>query len=406
MIDRLIAALAPGPQVEAARCLAGCTRCVQACPTGALERGSAGAPMLDVGRCTGCGACAAACPTGAITLAEFDLAALRLVLQEAPEMVLTCRRQPRRKAATVPCLAGVPAEFLAALALERQQPVAVVTAGCAGCPLGAGEQVAAAVQAAAALVAGLASAGGGAVVALAAAGPATAPELVVPRPSGEAGPRAGSGPGLNRRALLRLWGRGLTRAAAAGLPELSDAPGQNLPPVSRYLLRVLPPTPPQAALQAPAQEPPPAPAPGGGEPGTARAVPASGLPLAHYLAEAGCTACGLCVRRCPTGALQVVREGYTARLEHHLRQCLDCGLCLPACPTNALYRADMVDLQDLQTGLSRLAAQVEASTCRGCGRPFAPTSGEVECSQCQSRRSLLVALRLGPRSCANGTAGH
>ncbi len=54
-------------RVEAARCVAGCSECIQACPTGAIAR-TAGSPVaLDLGRCIFCSSCVEICPEGAIT---------------------------------------------------------------------------------------------------------------------------------------------------------------------------------------------------------------------------------------------------------------------------------------------------------------------------------------------------
>ncbi|MGA7742276.1 MAG: hydrogenase [Polyangia bacterium] len=61
------------PVVDPSRCQAGCHRCVDACPTAAIETD----PLsLDLGACLFCPACAEACDDGAITSTnDFRLAA-------------------------------------------------------------------------------------------------------------------------------------------------------------------------------------------------------------------------------------------------------------------------------------------------------------------------------------------
>ena len=61
------------PVVDPSRCQAGCGRCVDACPTAAIETD----PLsLDLGACLFCPACAEACGDGAITSTnDFRLAA-------------------------------------------------------------------------------------------------------------------------------------------------------------------------------------------------------------------------------------------------------------------------------------------------------------------------------------------
>ncbi len=52
------------PIIDAARCAAGCQRCVEVCPTGALRTSPSLA--VDLGKCLFCTECVSACPTGAI----------------------------------------------------------------------------------------------------------------------------------------------------------------------------------------------------------------------------------------------------------------------------------------------------------------------------------------------------
>ncbi len=62
------------PQCDAGKCKAGCTACVQACPTGALCR-QGKAIGIDLGRCLFCTDCTDACPTGAIEFtSEYRMA--------------------------------------------------------------------------------------------------------------------------------------------------------------------------------------------------------------------------------------------------------------------------------------------------------------------------------------------
>lgn len=63
------------PVLDPAKCIDGCARCLDICPTGALQRFATGLE-LDLGRCIFCGECAAICPGEAITLTrDWRLAA-------------------------------------------------------------------------------------------------------------------------------------------------------------------------------------------------------------------------------------------------------------------------------------------------------------------------------------------
>ncbi len=63
------------PVTESGKCLADCTRCIDACPTEAIRKNE-GTLTIDLGRCLFCAQCAAACPTGAIEFSrDYRLAA-------------------------------------------------------------------------------------------------------------------------------------------------------------------------------------------------------------------------------------------------------------------------------------------------------------------------------------------
>jgi Ni,Fe-hydrogenase III small subunit/Pyruvate/2-oxoacid:ferredoxin oxidoreductase delta subunit len=62
------------PQLDEEKCVAGCSACIEACPTDAIAMDGGGL-RLDLGRCLFCTECSDACPEGAITYAqEYRLA--------------------------------------------------------------------------------------------------------------------------------------------------------------------------------------------------------------------------------------------------------------------------------------------------------------------------------------------
>ena len=67
-------------------------------------------------------------------------------------------------------------------------------------------------------------------------------------------------------------------------------------------------------------------------------APADGKPIAPdrvLVADLStCVLCGLCMRRCPTGALQVDRKAGTWTIDRS--SCLQCGNCVNGCPKNSL----------------------------------------------------------------------
>src|SRR5215471_9381439 len=78
------------PEIDTARCTAGCIACAEACPTEALNAAEAGL-QLDLGRCIFCAECTAACPSGAISLTQD----WRLAAARRDDLVLTDGRRPQ-----------------------------------------------------------------------------------------------------------------------------------------------------------------------------------------------------------------------------------------------------------------------------------------------------------------------
>lgn len=76
------------PELNPANCRAGCSDCVDACPTDALEITASG-PELDLGRCIFCGVCAAACGDRAITFTRD----WQLAVSERKCLVVTGNRR-------------------------------------------------------------------------------------------------------------------------------------------------------------------------------------------------------------------------------------------------------------------------------------------------------------------------
>ena len=78
------------PTLDPEKCVFGCTRCVDICPTDALTV-SASVPELDLGRCIFCSECEAACPADAITFTQD----WRLAASERTGLVVTGDREVR-----------------------------------------------------------------------------------------------------------------------------------------------------------------------------------------------------------------------------------------------------------------------------------------------------------------------
>jgi len=307
-----------------------CRRCLDVCPTAAVEP----APWLRLvpERCSSCGACAAVCPTGALAFAARSAALReRLAMIAAGgrrRAVLACRfaeaGEPEPGVAAnergtnaddcrddgagviVPCLGALSAAELVGAAAAGLDELTLVSAGCEDCrDRVAGLAADAAVETAVATVATL-------------GGRLTVTRSSAPRLAGPEAPEAPAGPALSRRDLFAFLARGARRTAAEGLAParrtIADLHGQGPPPARHARLR--------ADLGTLAAR---------GGAGFAAPLPAA-LPLGSLDVGPGCTACGLCVRYCPHAALALA-DG-VLRCDESL--CTGCGLCVETCPPAAL----------------------------------------------------------------------
>lgn len=127
-------------------------------------------------------------------------------------------------------------------------------------------------------------------------------------------------------------------------------------------------------------------------------------PRALHLDSSGCTACGTCVRACPTRALDLAVEPApgepgdgipSARLLLETAACIGCERCLALCPVDALSAGPALDWAAL-TGSTpvRTLETVQVRPCARCRTPFA---GEGDlCQVCRMRQQNPFGSWLPP----------
>mgnify|MGYP000877794796 CR=1 FL=1 len=124
------------------------------------------------------------------------------------------------------------------------------------------------------------------------------------------------------------------------------------------------------------------------DPGSgADAAGVGGAPLANTgldLVAVGCTACGVCVRACPTASLELRVESGVATLTHATQSCRGTGACLSLCPVQALTSRGAPDVTRVLAEPLAVLAEVETSACERCGAPH-PSSEGALCQVCAYR---------------------
>ncbi len=362
---------------------AGCSHCADVCPAEAAITVVNGRPALDRDACLHCGLCLHRCPTGAFTRPDgFSRKLTRTAATvSAGPVELVCPQQPNPALGAVPhaiqtqrCLAAVSAATLLELTAGGKD-IWLDDRYCAGCPLGTVRPE---------MVQTAAEANGWAAL-LADSGTvrlrSEQPELpAAPRPVLDA-----TRPSLSRRGLFGVFkppaapaADTLTEAAKLINPGRSIAPSNRLPqtlPVERAaILNIL-------AHQTPATpEAPPR--------------PGAQLPLVDVQIDpARCTACGLCAKFCPTGALKFLSDDRTFTLAFQPDSCLGqlCNICRSACPEQAVTTSPA----KAASGKRPLAAG-ELTLCTRCQTPIArgPELSPL-CFACRPRENsadLLASL--------------
>lgn len=109
-------------QLKASRCVRSlskeseCNRCELICPTEAIVVGSNPLPSINFSACVGCGACDAVCPNEALSLDDFSATEFFFSFMEDSENLISCRKN-------VPCIASLNIENIISMALLKKEMV-------------------------------------------------------------------------------------------------------------------------------------------------------------------------------------------------------------------------------------------------------------------------------------------
>jgi len=320
--------------------LAGCTRCLDTCPTGAIR--SIGERVeVDPYLCQGAGSCATACPTGAITYAYPTVADLL----ESMKRLLHAYREAGGRCPVLLFHDGEAGRAwlaqTAACMPEQVLPVEVEEIGSVG------------MDAWLTLLAYGAS--GVALV----APPATAPSVraEIERQVGYAAAVLdGMGHSGARVRLLDAAAEDLDvlgrLAAAPELPAGGFAAQDEKRTTLRLALEHL-----YAHAPAPRESAP---------------LP-EGAPFGEVRFDwDACTLCMACVSVCPAAALEAGGERPALRFIEW--NCVQCGLCEAACPEDAIVPTPRLLYDPHKRLEKRTLKEEEPFKCVACGKPFATQS--------------------------------
>ncbi len=335
-----------------------CSLCAANCPAKGAITVTNGKPTLDNNACLHCGLCLHRCPTEAFTRPDglsSKLIKTAAALPAGP-VDLICPQHPHPEHGLAPqavqtqrCLASLsPATLLELSTLKKE--TWLDDTHCASCPLG---QVYPLIQQTIAQARDWASLleDGGSILLR------TETEETSPTPQRPVYNAAT--PPLSRRGLFgsfKKMGQAVTIAqeqvemvkAGKSVPVSERLP-HSVPHQRAKILSIL-----EKSLL------------------TNNQLPITNLPISNlHIDSARCTACILCAKFCPTGALKFLSDGKSFALTFNSSLCLgqDCNLCLLACPEQAISTPPATISPHLLT--KKPLAAGELRPCQQCKQPLA-----------------------------------
>lgn len=304
--------------------LASCSRCVQACPVGALSL--AGTISVATEKCTGCGVCTTVCPSGACEAVSPTVAELcRLTEEQArrsKKVVFRCENHAGRTSdkpedvIDVPCIGRIDECILLAAAAAGAETVRLLDGGCERCERRRGSDVAiCAAHQVNLLLENL---------------DVSSRLLIESLPSSGATLRKvqGSHPGgMSRRDFFSILWRMRERANSEESQRRACSQRASLEEDVKYV-------PAKWPILSKAIK----------DLGAAshRSM-LSGDLWAEIAMDGHCNGCLVCASSCPTGALTRVEEDGKVGLSFTAARCTACGLCTEVCCWNCLSVKPFVD---------------------------------------------------------------
>ena len=353
-----------------------CQACFTVCPLDAIRAGKP--PSLDETKCISCLACLPVCPAGVFRADDAIPNLLNCTARiEAQSIELLCENHPKPERGLKDsdaavrikgCLAGTGSGgYLGLLALGLET-VIVRTDACSDCSLGALQsQIETQIHNAHTLLTpwklenSLQISG------------SIEPHDLVERPIWES-----SNPPLSRRDLFRMATRQGQVAAARVLAADQTGGGKH---ASRERQRTL-----AAISHLP-------------EPAAERSrLSLEGMGFGMLQILETCTACGVCARACPTGALQFATEAdQHFQLTFRSEICNACGACTAVC------RAEAIELQDAPT-FEQVFANPEPALlhsgdlarCDHCNTLYAARPDSHLCEICEFRLKNPFGAKMPP----------
>ena len=333
-----------------------CSVCSDVCP----EHVFSTKPQDEMkwSHCRDCGLCVSACPARCFTLSSEMQRTLTEDTRPGEPLVLACDRESELMDRKITCLAAVPWELLALMALYGE--VVLLTMHCASCEKASARDL---------LHENLDRL-------KAFLGEARFREQVRLIESGTWEPETSPGEReMSRRAIFSGLKQNLKknvyRAAVSRIPQLEEADRDGLR-YRRLLSQAI--MKEREALRAERS------ANGSSEP-----LPTYTVSLPAYTTS--CFGCSICERICPHRAIEIkAEEGGTRLIYITPWKCTACGLCAQICPHGGLRGMREIAVPHLE---KLPLVRVKTASCEQCGIAILPGTSPALCPSCRAKKKQL-----------------
>ena len=346
----------------------GCTKCVDICPVETMQIGENGLPAFVPSACVDCGGCVGVCPDEALSLKDFDTTEFFFRFAEDEEGLVSCRKN-------VPCIMALSVEHLISLALVRREPMVLDIGHCGTCPwkepLFAGILIN--VEEANYILDAIES----------------GKSIEVAEVAYEEEGVDESVDANDRRAFLeRLSLKGAVQTkrafdeAVEGASDEMKLHDVNLVNVAKIRNKELPDK--RKILFTALKRAP--------KPLVYHTIAEEDISFASqkFIDMETCTACQMCYRICPTGALS--SDEKNSRIYFDAMMCIKCRACHDTCEPDSLQLQPTFELKEFFEPTQRLLAKFVVRRCDECGVHFSSVHGERVCPRCAVEEEEAMEL--------------
>ncbi len=345
-----------GSCVRAASKESTCTLCEVICPTEAIKITEM-LPSINLSECVGCGGCVGVCPTEALKLDEFSVTEFFFEFAAEEENLLSCRKN-------LPCISVLNVEHLIALASLKGE-LLLDMGHCSGCAVASTcePQIRANAEEADYLL-----------EAMEIDGSVTLKDIRYEEDASQNEQKSGRRGFFGAFTLKNAvkvksdFEREVEVATderlehTLGSEDIQKMRNKGISDKRKLLFTAL------KRVE---------------KPSTYHVVDANELSFtSQKLLDAdSCTACQMCYRVCPTGALS--SDMKNSKIDFDPLMCVKCHLCHDVCEPECLTLSDSYSIKEFFEPVIQRLATFKIRQCDECGTPYAALKGKRLCYRCE-----------------------